>query len=313
MNIKVSVVCTVYNDQNEIEKMLDDISNQTLLPNEIVIADGGSKDNTIKIVNDYKEKSGIDINLIYGARLNISQGFNTAIKKSQNDIIVIMSTGNRYDKNFIKELVEKFSETNADIVFAPIRGNENSKFSILYNKAFLKNKYGNRIPSNHGVLIKKEVFKKIGLFYENFIYAGEDAEFFERAKKSNLNIECAEQAKLEWDVPNSLKDFKKQIRNYTIAKMQIESFKIFKNYKRDYLTLLILIAILILIIIKQYHIAIILISMFIVFLLCNCLKNGIKTFIIKQYRNWYEIKIIIFNLNKLNKKYKVNKELIEKF
>ena len=312
MENKISIICTVFNDQDEIKRLLEDINMQTLLPNEIIIADGGSKDDTVKIIKNYKDNNIININLISGERLNISQGLNVAIKNSKNEVIVIMSTGNRYDKNFIKELFEKFTETNADIVFAPIRGNNDSKFSKLYNRSFLNNEYGSRIPSNHGVLIKKEVFEKIGLFYEKFIYAGEDAEFFERARINELHIECAENAKIKWDVPNNLKTFKKQINNYTIAKIQIESFSIFKKYRNNYIIILMLIITILSILYSKYYVGTILAIMYAFLLIYKYLKNEIDMYMLREYRRWLEIKIILSNLNKFKNKYKVNKEIIEK-
>lgn len=312
MDKKISVVCTVYNDQKEIEDLLKDVDEQKMQPNEIVIADGGSKDNTIKIINSYKEKTKININLLEGKRLNISQGLNEAIKNSKYDIIIIMSTGNKYDKNFINELCKKYEETEANIVFAPIRGNNNFKFSKLYNKAFLNGEYGSRIPSNHGVLIEKSVFTKNGLFYEKFIYAGEDAEFFDRARENEIKIECAENAKLEWDVPNNLRSFKKQIRAYTIAKMQIESFDLLKKYKKKYAIIILLILLLILIILQHYIFVFITITILFFNYIYKCWKKSIKEYILINYRQWLEIKVILSNLSKLSKKYKVNKKAIQK-
>lgn len=312
MNKKISVVCTVFNDQNEIEDLLKDIDNQKVKPDEIVIADGGSKDDTIKIINAYKEKTKININLIEGKRLNISQGLNEAIKNSKYDTVIIMGTGNRYDKEFINELNKRHEETEADIVFAPIRGNNNFKFSKLYNKAFLNAEYGSRIPSNHGVLIEKSVFTKIGLFYEKFIYAGEDAEFFDRARENNMKIECAEDAKLEWDVPNNRKSLKKQIRAYTIAKMQIESLDLLKKYKGKYNTILLFIILLILLILEHYYFVLVAMIILIFNYIYKCCKKDIKTYILINYRQWFEIKVILCNLNKLSKRYRVDKKIIEK-
>lgn len=309
---KVSMICTVYNDQKEIESLLNDINRQTMIPDEIVIADGGSKDNTIELINNYGYQSKCSINLLQGKRLNISQGFNEAIKNTKNAIIIIMSTGHRYDENFINELYEKYRKTNADIVFAPIRGNNKTKFSKLYNQTFLKGKYGSRIPSNHGVLVKKDVFKKIGLFYEKFIYAGEDAEFFDRARANNLYIECAENAIMEWDVPNNLKQFQKQVKGYTIAKMQIESLQIIKKYKLTYILLVTFITSLALLLFKQYFFGSIFFFLYLLILIYRCLKSGIRSYILKHYRELYEIKIIMQNLSKLNKQYKVDKKVIEK-
>ena len=52
----VSSICTVLNEEETIRDYLDSILNQTLLPDEIVIVDGGSKDKTFRILKEYENK-----------------------------------------------------------------------------------------------------------------------------------------------------------------------------------------------------------------------------------------------------------------
>ena len=56
MNIKQSVLIVTYNHQEYIEECLNSIVNQTELPYEVVISDDSSKDNTWKIIEQYKNK-----------------------------------------------------------------------------------------------------------------------------------------------------------------------------------------------------------------------------------------------------------------
>ena len=51
--MKYSVVATTYNDSLDIIKYLEDISNQSYPPDEIVIADGGSKDDTVEKIKQF--------------------------------------------------------------------------------------------------------------------------------------------------------------------------------------------------------------------------------------------------------------------
>jgi glycosyltransferase involved in cell wall biosynthesis len=49
--MKTSLITTVYNEQNSISDFLKSIFEQTLLPDEIVIVDGGSKDQTVQMIS----------------------------------------------------------------------------------------------------------------------------------------------------------------------------------------------------------------------------------------------------------------------
>ena len=48
---KISVIIPTYNSANFIEKTLESLISQTVLPEEIIIVDDGSKDNTVEIIN----------------------------------------------------------------------------------------------------------------------------------------------------------------------------------------------------------------------------------------------------------------------
>ena len=47
MSFKVSVICTVYNEENYVSKMINSLNNKV---NEIIVVDDGSDDNTYKII-----------------------------------------------------------------------------------------------------------------------------------------------------------------------------------------------------------------------------------------------------------------------
>ena len=65
-----------YNGEKYIGEQLKSILSQTLLPNEIVICDDLSTDNTINIINDFKIKSNIKIRYFQNEkRLGFGQNF----------------------------------------------------------------------------------------------------------------------------------------------------------------------------------------------------------------------------------------------
>jgi len=71
--MKISLVCTVLNEERTIKKFLQSVFLQSKLPDEIIIVDGGSRDDTI---------------------LEISK-FNTSKIKKLPSVRVISKKGNR--------------------------------------------------------------------------------------------------------------------------------------------------------------------------------------------------------------------------
>ena len=53
---KVSVIVPVYNVENYIEKCLNSLVNQTLKDMEIIVVNDGTKDNSMKNVEEFKAK-----------------------------------------------------------------------------------------------------------------------------------------------------------------------------------------------------------------------------------------------------------------
>ena len=73
----ISLIATVLNEGDNIRHLFDSIKAQTRPPDEIVIVDGGSSDDTLAIMQGYAEE--LPLRLFVEAGCNISQGRNRAI------------------------------------------------------------------------------------------------------------------------------------------------------------------------------------------------------------------------------------------
>ena len=220
--IDYSVVTTVYNDEKEIEQFVRNICQQTIKPKEIIIADGGSKDNTCNIIKSIHDPI-VKITLLCNGRLNVSEGFNFAIKNANTEYVGVVGVGNIYENDFFEHLISTTIQNDLDACYAAIRGLDVTPFSIKYNRTILNGETGQRmnIASNHGVLIKKSIFEELGFFYEKFIFAGEDAEFYELVRKRGYKTLLNEDAILRWITPQNWSEYFTQVKNYSIAIMQI--------------------------------------------------------------------------------------------
>ena len=69
--MKVSVALTVLNEGEAIRAVMDSLVAQTRPPDEVVIADGGSRDNTLAILREYERR--LPLNVIETPGANISQ------------------------------------------------------------------------------------------------------------------------------------------------------------------------------------------------------------------------------------------------
>ena len=118
--IKISVVIPVYNEEKSINILLQSLSNQSHKPNEILISDGGSTDNTLSIINKFK---CTDIKIKVYNRIGKCRGSgrNEGIKNASNDLIALIDAGTYADKYWLEKLLQSLnnSDKNIDIIEEP--------------------------------------------------------------------------------------------------------------------------------------------------------------------------------------------------
>ena len=77
--MKVSVICTVWNEAPAIERLLASLEAQSRPPDEVVIADGGSTDGTLAILAEWAGAGRLPLKVLERPGSNISEGRNAAI------------------------------------------------------------------------------------------------------------------------------------------------------------------------------------------------------------------------------------------
>ena len=68
---KVSLIITVLNEEKTVVSLLESIAKQSLLPNEIIIVDGGSSDKTVGLIKNFSS-SKLSISFIKKKVIGVS-------------------------------------------------------------------------------------------------------------------------------------------------------------------------------------------------------------------------------------------------
>ncbi len=105
----VALLMPVLNESNGVQLTLDSVFASTRLPDEIIIADGGSTDDTINWIERYRDR-GIPLIVTQNPKVYAGAGRNAAAALSTSDILLCVDFGNRLDRHWIAEMTEPFEQ-----------------------------------------------------------------------------------------------------------------------------------------------------------------------------------------------------------
>jgi glycosyltransferase involved in cell wall biosynthesis len=121
--MKISLIVTVLNEAHSLPALLDSIAAQTRLPDEVIICDGGSTDQTIDLL---RAERRFPLRFIERPGSNISQGRNTAIAEAGGEVIASTDAGVRLEPQWLEKLIEPLtpSPTRVSAHFSVPRSGE---------------------------------------------------------------------------------------------------------------------------------------------------------------------------------------------
>lgn len=108
--MKVSVIATVLNEGQAIDRLLETLAAQTRPPDEVVIADGGSTDGTLDTLNSWAATGWLPLKVVSAPGANISEGRNAAIAAAKGEIIASTDAGVRLGPGWLAALTAPFEQ-----------------------------------------------------------------------------------------------------------------------------------------------------------------------------------------------------------
>ncbi len=213
---QISLIATIFNEEENIVEWLVSIEKQSVRPDELVIVDGGSTDDTVSIVNKYISKSNLNIKLIE-KKCAVAEGRNIAIKNSIYNIVAITDAGTKLANNWLElltipfQLDEKIQVVNGwyEPVIKNMFDEEVARYTIVTDlKKLSINEF---LPSSRSVAIKRACLDLINYYPEWCTLSGEDTQMDLKLKKSCKYWAFAPEAVATWEMRGS---YKKLVQQY---------------------------------------------------------------------------------------------------
>ena len=189
--MKVSIITSCYNREATIRGAIESVLEQDYPYIEYIVVDGASKDNSLAVINEYK--NGIDT-IISEPDKGMYEAINKGIRAATGDIIgLIHSDDFLFSSHTISDIVKTFEEQDADMIYGNgvfVDYDDTNQMirnwiSGRYSKENVKNGW---LPLHPTVYIKKECMDKWGLYDESYKIAADSDLLVRYLYEANLKV-----------------------------------------------------------------------------------------------------------------------------
>ena len=114
--MKISIALCTYNGSQYLIDQLESLKKQTIRADEIIVCDDCSADNTIEILEKYKDILNIKL-FINNSTIGVTKNFEKAISLCSGDIIFLCDQDDIWESNKIEKMREAFNDEKIGIAF----------------------------------------------------------------------------------------------------------------------------------------------------------------------------------------------------
>lgn len=232
-SVLVSIIVPTYNSESTIRRLMDGLfSYKGYVSFEVLVVDGMSKDNTIKICQEY------DVRIFDNPKVDAAAARNIGIKNAQADICAFIDSDCIPCENWVQKIYEAFDTPEVVAIGGKMLQHKPvNKVEAFSGRVFLNEhmKFPNEIVKVSGNKVagafltansayKKALLEHIGYLDESFSNYGEDIDLFWRAVNSNFGeMVFHPEITIEHSFPNTIKKMQKKFAQYGIADSRLNA------------------------------------------------------------------------------------------
>ena len=212
----ITIIATVFNEGESINRLMRSFIDQTRQPDEIVIVDGGSTDETVATIESYADR--LPLRGVVQPGCNISEGRNRAIAEAQGDIIAATDAGVRLEPTWLEKITGPLlDDASVQVVSGFFQADTYTTFEVAMGATVLplvaEIDPVTFLPSSRSIAFRKSAVEAIGGYPEWLDYC-EDLVFDFRLKAATSRFVFVPEALVYFQPRTSLPAFFKQYYRY---------------------------------------------------------------------------------------------------
>lgn len=213
----ISVVIPLYNKERSIVSTIESVLAQTYKDWELIIVDDGSTDNSLEVVRSFIKSlaPSFVMRVIHKENGGVSSARNRGIQEAKSEYVALLDADDLWDKEYLSEQV-KMTRDFSDAAMWGINYAEMYKGKLVRKLATgLADEYRGYVENyfqlqgrksdlfcSSSVVIRKEVFDKIGLFDERIKYAEDSDMWYRIIATHNVAFYNRYMVFYQWDAEN---------------------------------------------------------------------------------------------------------------
>lgn len=238
---KISLICTVLNEGQSIDRLMTSLVAQTSQPDEIVIVDGGSRDNTVALIQNYADR--LPLRIIVEPGCNISRGRNLGIAAAQGEDIAVTDAGVVLEPSWLEHLVRPLlADASAQVCGGFFEADTHTTFEVAMGATVLplvdEINPETFLPSSRSIAFRKSAWESVGGYPEWLDYC-EDLVFDFNLRDKFGAFVFAPEAVVHFRPRGSLRAFYKQYYLYARGDGKADLWR--KRHAIRYITYLLVI------------------------------------------------------------------------
>ena len=165
--LKISIITVCYNSEKTIRKTIESVLNQTYKNIEYILVDGASKDETVKIIEEYQDRFLGKMKYISEPDQGIYDAMNKGIKLATGELIGILNSDDYYELDAVEHMVSSMTKDKYQILYGFLRSWKNGMEYCIDRATpqFLRE----RMIGHPACFVSKSVYDDFGMFDLQFV------------------------------------------------------------------------------------------------------------------------------------------------